>query len=84
MSTEVNKALVRRYREAHTMKNLALLDGIVSADIMSHSGIQGLPNSLQGSTSIRHPISPHFRNALHSTCVHYLLSKYATCSFAYY
>jgi len=84
MPTEVNKALVRRYREAHTMKNLALLDGIVAADIMSHSCMQGLPIGFQGSTSTRHPTSPHFRNAPQSTCVNYLLSKSATSSYAYY
>ena len=178
MLTEVNEALVRRYREAHTMKNLALLDEIVAADIKSHIGMQGLPTSLQGGkmahqtflaafphgyvptegliaerdqvveryafqgintgsfmgapstgkkvtfsgmsvfriangkivehrganealgtmqknrakeeldeeggTSTRHAASPHFRNARHSTCVHYLLSKCATYSYAYY
>jgi predicted ester cyclase len=48
MSTEVNKALIRRYREAHTIKNLTLLDEIVAPDIKSHSGIPGLPTGLQG------------------------------------
>jgi hypothetical protein len=128
------------------MKNLELLDEIAVADIMSHSGLQALPNGLQGgkmahqtflaamgapstgkkvtfsgmsvfriangkivehwgaydalsksqnngaleeldeegSTSTRHPTSPHFRNASHSICVHYLLSKCAACSYAYY
>ena len=38
MSTEANKVLVRRYREAHNTNNLALLDEIVAADIKSHKG----------------------------------------------
>jgi hypothetical protein len=42
MSTEANKALVRRYREAHNTNNLILLDEIVAIDIKSHSGIPGL------------------------------------------
>ena len=48
MSTEANKVLVRRYREAHNTNNLALLDEIVAADIKSHNGIPGLPSGLQG------------------------------------
>jgi predicted ester cyclase len=38
----------------------------------------------EGSTSTKHPTSPHFRNAPHSTCVHYLLSECATSSCVYY
>jgi hypothetical protein len=48
MSTEANKVLVRRYREAHNTNNLALLDEVVAADIKSHNGIPGLPSGLQG------------------------------------
>lgn len=48
MSTEENKAIVRRYRDAHTTNNLALLDDIVAPDIISHAGIPGLPPGLQG------------------------------------
>jgi len=48
MSTEANKALVRRYREAHNTNNLALLDEIVAADIKSHNGMPGLPSGLEG------------------------------------
>lgn len=48
MSTEENKAIVRRYREAHSTNNLALLDDIVATDIISHSGIPGLPPGLEG------------------------------------
>ncbi len=48
MSAEENKALVRRYREAHNTNNLAALDGIVAANIISHSGLPGLPPGLEG------------------------------------
>jgi predicted ester cyclase len=48
MSTEANKALVRRYREAYNTNNLLLLDEIVAIDIKSHSGIPGLPVGLKG------------------------------------
>jgi predicted ester cyclase len=48
MSTEANKVLVRRYREAHNTNNLALLDEVVATDIKSHNGIPGLPSGLQG------------------------------------
>src|SRR5712692_6941869 len=48
MSTEANKALIRRYREAHNTNHLAALDEIVASDIKSHNGIPGLPPGLEG------------------------------------
>ncbi len=48
MSTEDNKALVRRYQEAHNSNNLAALDDIVAPNLISHSGIPGLPGGLEG------------------------------------
>ncbi len=48
MSTEANKALVRRYRDIHNSNNLAALDEIVDANIISHSGLPGLPPGLEG------------------------------------
>jgi predicted ester cyclase len=48
MSTEENKAIVRRYREIHNSNNLAALDQVVDANIVSHSGIPGLPPGLEG------------------------------------
>jgi predicted ester cyclase len=48
MSTEQNKELVRRYREAHTTNNLALLDTIVAANLVSHTSLPGLPPGLEG------------------------------------
>ena len=52
MSTEANKVLVRRYREAHNTNKLALLDEVVAADIKSHSGMPGLPPGLQGAKMV--------------------------------
>lgn len=48
MSTEENKAIVRRYREIHNSNNLAALDEIVDANIISHNGLPGLPPGLEG------------------------------------
>src|SRR6266571_6150463 len=48
MSVEENKALIRRYREAHNTNNLAALDEIVAANIVSHNGLPGLPPGLEG------------------------------------
>lgn len=48
MSAEDNKALVRRYRQAHSSNNLSALDDIVAADIVSHSSVPGVPAGLEG------------------------------------
>jgi predicted ester cyclase len=48
MSAEENKAIVRRYREIHNSNNLAGLDQIVDANIVSHSGVPGMPPGLEG------------------------------------
>jgi len=48
MSTEENKAIVRKYREAHNQNNLAALDSLVAQDIVSHAALPGLPPGLQG------------------------------------
>ncbi|HEX9133450.1 MAG TPA: ester cyclase [Ktedonobacteraceae bacterium] len=48
MSAEENKAIVRRYREIHNSNNLAALDQIVDAHIVSHNGVPGLPPGLEG------------------------------------
>ena len=42
MSTEENKAIVRKYREAHNQNNLAALDAIVAQDLISHAALPGL------------------------------------------
>ncbi len=48
MSAEENKAIVRKYREAHNKNNLAALDQIVAQDLVSHSALPGLPPGLAG------------------------------------
>jgi predicted ester cyclase len=48
MSTEENKAIVRRYRAAHNANDLDALDAIVAQDIISHNALPGLPPGLAG------------------------------------
>jgi steroid delta-isomerase-like uncharacterized protein len=48
MSAEDNKALVRRYQEAHNSNNLAALNDIVAPDLISHNKIPGMPAGLEG------------------------------------
>ena len=48
MSTEENKAVVRKYREAHNRNNLDALDAIVAQDVISHAALPGLPPGLAG------------------------------------
>ena len=62
MSTEANKVLVRRYREAHNTNNLALLDEVVAADIKSHNGMPGLPSALQGGKMVHRTLLAAFPN----------------------
>jgi predicted ester cyclase len=45
---EANKAIVRRYREAHNANNLAVLDEIVAPDLIAHNMLPGLPAGLEG------------------------------------
>ena len=62
MSTEANKALVRRYREAHNTNTLALLDEVVAADIKSHNAMPGLPSSLEGGKMVHRTFLAAFPN----------------------
>ncbi len=49
MSTlDENKAVIRRYREAHNANNLDALDAIVAKDVISHNALPGLPPGLEG------------------------------------
>ncbi|GAC1567978.1 MAG: ester cyclase [Ktedonobacteraceae bacterium] len=48
MSTEQNKDIVRRYREAHNTNNLSQLDAIVAVDLVAHNLLPGLPPGLAG------------------------------------
>ena len=40
---EANKAIIRRYHEAHNTNNMGALDDIVAADLISHNSFPGLP-----------------------------------------
>ena len=48
MSAEENKAIVRKYREAHNQNKLDALDAIVAPDVISHAALPGLPPGLAG------------------------------------
>ena len=48
MSTEQNKAIVQRYREAHNSNQLDRLDEIVAANLIAHNPMPGLPPGLEG------------------------------------
>lgn len=43
MSTESNKAIVRRYREIHNTDQLDKLEEVLSPDFMPHATIPGMP-----------------------------------------
>ena len=45
---EANKAIIRRYRQAHNQNDMAALDEIIAADIISHSALPGLPAGREG------------------------------------
>ncbi|MBK9714245.1 MAG: ester cyclase [Kouleothrix sp.] len=45
---EANKAIIRRYREAHNANDLAALDEIVATDLVSHSHLPGVPGGREG------------------------------------
>jgi predicted ester cyclase len=62
MSTEANKVLVRRYREAYNTNNLALLDEVVAADIKSHSGMPGISSGLEGGKIVHRTFLAAFPN----------------------
>lgn len=48
MSTEQNKAIIQRYREAHNTNQLNQLDEIVAANLIAHNLMPGLPPGLEG------------------------------------
>jgi predicted ester cyclase len=48
MSTEANKATVRRYREIYNSNNLDALGEVLAADFVPHSLMPGVPNTLDG------------------------------------
>jgi steroid delta-isomerase-like uncharacterized protein len=60
MSAEDNKAIVRRYQEAHNQNNLAALGEIVAADLISHNKIPGMPPGLEGGKTVHQMLTAAF------------------------
>ena len=45
---EANKAIIRRYRQAHEQNDMAALDEIVAADLITHSQLPNVPPGREG------------------------------------
>ena len=45
---EANKAIIRRYRQAHNQNDMAALDEIVAADLITHSQLPNVPAGREG------------------------------------
>jgi predicted ester cyclase len=52
LSSEQNKAIVRRYREIYNSTNLDLLEEVLAADFIAHTLLPGLPPGLDGARSV--------------------------------
>ena len=48
MSTEENKAIVRRYQEAYNAANYDALDEVVATDVLTPNMISNMPRGLAG------------------------------------
>ena len=60
MSTESNKALVKRYQDAHNSNNLAALDDIVAANLVSHNMLPGIPAGREGGKMVHQALIAAF------------------------
>jgi steroid delta-isomerase-like uncharacterized protein len=45
---ESNKAIIRRYRQAHNQNDMAALDEIIAADLIAHSQLPNVPPGREG------------------------------------
>jgi predicted ester cyclase len=52
MSIEENKAVVRRYREAHNTNNLSLLDDVLAPMFVAHEMLPNVPQTIEGAKMI--------------------------------
>ena len=52
MSTEENKAIVRKYREAHNMNRPEMLDDILAPSFVAHDMLPNVPQTLEGAKMI--------------------------------
>lgn len=48
MSSDSNKAVIRRYREMHNQNRLDQLGDVLAADFIAHNMLPGLPGGLDG------------------------------------
>jgi steroid delta-isomerase-like uncharacterized protein len=60
MSTEQNKALVRRYQDSLNANNLEALDGILAPNLISHNLLPGVPSGLQGAKMVHQGLGVAF------------------------
>ena len=60
MSTESNKALVKRYQDAHNSNNLATLDDIVAVNLVSHNMLPGMPAGREGGKMVHQALIAAF------------------------
>jgi predicted ester cyclase len=67
MSIEQNKAIVRRYRQAHTVNNLDELDEIIAADLIPHNLLPGLPSGLEGAKMAHQTVLASFPDYMTTT-----------------
>jgi steroid delta-isomerase-like uncharacterized protein len=67
MSIEGNKAIVRRYREAHNANVLDELDAIVAADLTSHNLLPGLPPGRESGKQVHQGAAASFPDLVTTT-----------------
>lgn len=60
MSTEENKALVRRYQDALNANQVDALDGILAPNLISHNLLPGVPAGLQGAKLVHQGLQAAF------------------------
>ena len=53
MSTEANKAIVRRYREIYNSGNLDTLEEVLATDFTPHNMLPGLPPNIEGARMLQ-------------------------------
>jgi len=67
MSTEDNKAIVRRYREIHNKNQLDQLGEVLAADFVGHALLPGMPAGLDGARMVHQAGLAAFPDAQVST-----------------
>jgi predicted ester cyclase len=67
MSTEHNKEIVRRYRQAHTTNKLDALDEIIAEDLIPHNLLPGLPAGIEGAKMAHQTVLASFPDYMTTT-----------------